>query len=61
MLKPLIIGESINNIEFLWNKMWNTTFIQGRMGITVMAMSALDIALWDCYGRTKDMPLWEIW
>ena len=61
MLKPLIIGESINNIESLWNKMWNATFIQGRMGITVMAMSALDIALWDCYGRTKVMPLWKIW
>jgi len=26
-----------------------------------MAMSALDIALWDCYGRTKEMPLWKIW
>jgi len=61
MLKPLIIGESIDNIEALWNKMWNATFIQGRMGITVMAMSALDIALWDCYGRTKEMPLWKIW
>ena len=61
MLKPLIIGESIDNIEALWNKMWNATFIQGRMGITVMAMSALDIALWDCYGRTKKMPLWKIW
>ena len=31
------------------------------MGITVMAMSAIDIALWDCYGRTKEMPLWQIW
>ena len=61
MLKPLIIGESIDNIEALWNKMWKATFIQGRMGITVMAMSALDIALWDCYGRTKEMPLWKIW
>ena len=61
MLKPLIIGESIDTIEALWNKMWNATFIQGRMGITVMAISALDIALWDCYGRTKEMPLWKIW
>ena len=61
MLKPLLIGETIENISSLWNKMWNATFIQGRMGITVMAMSALDIALWDCYGRTKQMPLWRIW
>ena len=61
MLKPLLIGETIKDIEFLWTKMWNATFIQGRMGITVMAMSALDIALWDCYGRTKNMPLWKVW
>ena len=61
MLKPLLIGETIDNIEALWSKMWKATFIQGRMGITVMAMSALDIALWDCYGRTKEMPLWKIW
>ena len=61
MLKPLLIGETIKDIEVLWTKMWNATFIQGRMGITVMAMSALDIALWDCYGRTKNMPLWKVW
>ena len=61
MLKPLLIGETIEDIEVLWSKMWNATFIQGRMGITVMAMSALDIALWDCYGRTKNMPLWKVW
>ena len=61
MLKPLLLGESINNIELLWFKMWDATFIQGRMGITVMAMSALDIALWDCYGRTLSLPLWKIW
>ena len=60
MLKPLLIGETIDNIEALWSKMWKATFIQGRMGINVMAMSALDIALWDCYGRTKEMPLWKI-
>ena len=61
MLKPLLIGETIKDIEVLWTKMWDATFIQGRMGITVMAMSALDIALWDCYGRTKNMPLWKVW
>ena len=41
--------------------MWKATFIQGRMGISVMAMSAIDIALWDCYGRSKQLPLWQIW
>ena len=61
MLKPLLIGETIENISALWDKMWKATFIQGRMGISVMAMSAIDIALWDCYGRSKQLPLWQIW
>lgn len=61
MLKPLLIGEDIREVEALWRKMWKATFIQGRMGITVMAMSALDIALWDAAGRAAGKPLWQLW
>ncbi|MGI9504300.1 MAG: enolase C-terminal domain-like protein, partial [Geminicoccaceae bacterium] len=41
MLKPLLHGEDTTDVEALWRKMWQATYIQGRMGITVMAMSAL--------------------
>ena len=61
MLKPLLIGQDASDVEALWQKMWQATFIQGRMGITVMAMSALDIALWDLVGRAKGKPLWQLW
>jgi L-alanine-DL-glutamate epimerase-like enolase superfamily enzyme len=61
MLKPLLIGEDAGDVEALWQKMWQATFIQGRMGITVMAMSALDIALWDAVGRAQGKPLWQLW
>ncbi|MEM1199473.1 MAG: mandelate racemase/muconate lactonizing enzyme family protein [Pseudomonadota bacterium] len=61
MMKPLLIGEDARQVEALWQKMWQATFIQGRMGITVMAMSALDVALWDAVGREAGKPLWEIW
>ncbi|MBL29132.1 MAG: hypothetical protein CMM50_16490 [Rhodospirillaceae bacterium] len=61
MLKPLLMGEDIREVEALWRKMWKATFIQGRMGITVMAMSALDIALWDAVGRAAGKPLWQLW
>ncbi|MGY9062735.1 MAG: hypothetical protein ACKVG1_10650, partial [Rhodospirillales bacterium] len=30
-----------------------------RMGITIMAMSVIDIALWDRFRRTFDQPLWK--
>ena len=61
MLKPLLIGQDGREVEALWHKMWAATFIQGRMGITVMAMSALDVALWDALGRSENMPLWKLW
>ncbi len=61
MLKPLLIGQDARAVEALWQRMWQATFIQGRMGITVMAMSALDIALWDAVGRAQGKPLWQIW
>ena len=61
MLSPLLIGSDATDVEALWRKMWNATFIQGRMGLTVMAMSALDIALWDALGRERGEPLWKLW
>ncbi len=61
MLKPLLLGEDATRVEALWQKMWQATYIQGRMGITVMAMSALDIALWDAVGRAAGKPLWQLW
>jgi len=61
MLKPLIIGKNTENIEELWKEMWKATFIQGRMGITVMGISAIDIALWDLLGKHKKQPLWQLW
>lgn len=64
MLKPVVTGaalDSAGDVEALWQAMWRATFIQGRMGITVMAMSAIDIALWDALGRAQATPLWRMW
>ena len=60
MMKPLLLGESGRDVEALWRKMWQATFIQGRMGITVMAMSALDIALWDALGKALGLTFQQI-
>jgi L-alanine-DL-glutamate epimerase-like enolase superfamily enzyme len=61
MLVPVLLGRDATDVSGAWNAMWQSTFIQGRMGITVMAMSALDIALWDAVGRAEGRPLWSLW
>ena len=61
MLQPLLIGRDATDVAGLWQQLWDATFIQGRMGITVMAQSAIDVALWDAVGKQQGKPLWELW
>lgn len=67
MLAPLIVGEALQDddgrprVAALWQRLWSGTYIQGRMGISVMAQSAIDIALWDAYGKVVGKPLYELW
>jgi len=61
MMKPLLIGRDASDPAALWRRMWDAHFIHGRMGLTVMAASALDVALWDLVGRVRGQPLWALW
>ncbi len=61
LLKPLLLGEDASAVTSLWQRMWEATYIQGRMGLSVMALSAIDIALWDLAGKAANMPLYRLW
>ena len=61
MLEPVVLGRDYADVEGAWQAMWDATYIQGRMGITVMAASAIDIALWDLAGKAAGKPLFELW
>ena len=49
-LKDLLIGRDPLATEFLWDIMHRTS-VHGRQGEPMMAISALDIALWDLKGK----------
>jgi L-alanine-DL-glutamate epimerase-like enolase superfamily enzyme len=53
-------GEDADRIEHLWQKLWWGMHYGGRGGPTVLALSALDMALWDLKGRKLDQPLWRL-
>ncbi|MEM7406214.1 MAG: mandelate racemase/muconate lactonizing enzyme family protein [Pseudomonadota bacterium] len=61
MLKPHLVGQHFEDPAEVWQRLWLATLIQGRMGITMMAMSAIDIALWDAVGIAAGQPLWALW
>src|SRR5271167_5234475 len=59
-LKPLLIGNDPWDIEFLWQHMYRKTMAFGRKGVAMVAISAVDIALWDLLGKSAKQPVYRL-
>ena len=59
-LNPVLLGRDADRIEALWQAMWWALHYGGRGGPTSLAVSAVDIALWDLKARKAGMPLWRL-
>ena len=59
-LKPLLIGKDPWDVEFLWQHMYRKTMAFGRRGIGMVAISAVDIALWDLMGKSAKQPVYRL-
>jgi L-alanine-DL-glutamate epimerase-like enolase superfamily enzyme len=59
-LAPRLTGERPDLIEALWQKMWWALHYGGRGGAASLAISAVDIALWDLKARSFRVPLWTL-
>ena len=51
LLKPVVVGEDPIHSERIWEKMYWATLQYGRRGAAVMAISTVDIAVWDLKGK----------
>ncbi|MFZ0429685.1 MAG: L-rhamnonate dehydratase [Acidobacteriota bacterium] len=59
-LEPLLIGADPWDLEFLWQHMYRKTMAFGRKGIGMVAISAVDIALWDLLGKSAKQPVYRL-
>jgi L-alanine-DL-glutamate epimerase-like enolase superfamily enzyme len=59
-LKPMLIGQDPWETEFLWQLMYRKTMAFGRKGIGMVAISAVDIALWDLLGKSAKQPVYRL-
>jgi len=59
-LKPILIGENPFDSEFLWQHMYRRTMAFGRKGVGMVAISAVDIALWDLMGQILKQPVFRL-
>jgi len=71
-LTPLLVGRDPRDVTALWEAVYNGTRahyatregrtfpIVGRRGITISALSGVDIALWDLLGKSLGQPVWRL-
>ncbi len=58
-LAPLLIGHDPLASERLWDRMYRAQ-VHGRKGTEMMALSAVDCALWDLKGNWFDAPVCQL-
>ena len=59
-LGPLLVGCDPTDNSVIWDRLYNWTRDQGQKGLTISALSAVDIALWDIKGRTLGVPVYAV-
>ena len=59
-LKPLVIGEDPFDYAYIWEKMYRKTLNWGRRGLGMVAISAVDIAIWDILGKITNKPVFKL-
>ena len=61
LLTPVAVGCEALDVEGTWKAMVRAVRNAGRQGLVGMAISAVDIALWDLAARILDEPLIALW
>ena len=59
-ISEIVISQDADRIEWLSHRLWWDLHYGGRGGPTVLAMSAVDIALWDLKAKRAGLPLWNL-
>jgi L-alanine-DL-glutamate epimerase-like enolase superfamily enzyme len=60
MLIPLVIGQDATDIVIMNHELQQKLHLFGRYGISIFALSGLDIALWDLAAKRANLPLHQM-
>jgi L-rhamnonate dehydratase len=52
-----LVGQDARNINLIWDQLYRASLPYGRKGVPIMALSAVDLALWDLVGKVRGEPV----
>jgi D-galactarolactone cycloisomerase len=59
-LAPIVVGADPMEIEGLVDRMHRALMIWGRRGLAMMAVSGVELALWDLAGKARGVPVYVL-
>ena len=61
-ITPLVIGQDALAVERCWDLAYQVTFdILRDRRLGLVALAAVDTAIWDAVGKALGQPLWRLW
>lgn len=60
VLRDVLMGKNPSRIETLWKLMFDSTLAYGQKGLVLMAISGVDLALWDLRGRAEQTSVCQL-
>ncbi len=61
LLAPVVIGADPADVENVWDQLYGLMRVRGcSSGFHVDAIAAIDIALWDLYGKLRGVPIRDL-
>jgi len=58
--KPILIGQGVDNIAQLWNRMYRCGNFWCRVGLGTAVLSGIEAALWDLKGKLLGVPVYQL-
>jgi len=58
--KPILVGQGVENIAELWNRMYHCANFWARVGLGAIVLTGIEAALWDLKGKMYGVPVYEL-
>jgi L-rhamnonate dehydratase len=59
-LGELLLGQDPTRPQGIWEHLYKHSLLTGRRGAGICAMGAIDMAIWDIYGKAMGKPIWQL-
>ncbi len=58
--EPILVGQNVDNIAELWDRMYHAGNFWCRVGLGAIVLTGIEAALWDLKGKMHGVPVYEL-